>query len=384
MVETASTSPGQVLAVLRAEGPLTREQLRQRVGLSRVTMVERIDALRRLGLLRQVGHRQSSGGRRAELLAVDDTGHTALVADLGQSHATLAVVDLRGTVFAREDRRLRVGHEPGKVVPMLVEVGRELLAEAGRAGSLRAVALAVPGRIDHERGRCLAPPTMPGWSEVPLRDRLADAFGVPVLLENDANAGALGDYYALGRPDATLVGVRVGIGIGAGLVIAGRVHRGQSNAAGEIGHMRVEGSDRPCSCGRRGCVAAEASGQALSRLLRPVGVRSVDEVVSRVADGQPRAVRAVTEAGRLLGTVLTAVVTVVNPRYMRFGGAIGVLEPFLAGVRTAVQAGASAGVLDGLDIGASRLGANGAFAGLSGMVADELLAPSAVDALCGL
>ncbi|NIJ10228.1 biotin operon repressor [Saccharomonospora amisosensis] len=178
MVETAATSPGQVLAVLRAEGPLTREQLRERVGLSRVTMVERIDALRRLGLLRQVGHRQSSGGRRAELLAVNDTGRTALVADLGQGHATLAVVDLRGTVFAREDRRLRAGHEPGKVIPMLLEASRRLLHEARRADTLCAVALAVPGRIDYERGRAVTPPTMPGWSEAPLRDRFADEFGV--------------------------------------------------------------------------------------------------------------------------------------------------------------------------------------------------------------
>ncbi|NIJ10229.1 putative NBD/HSP70 family sugar kinase [Saccharomonospora amisosensis] len=187
----------------------------------------------------------------------------------------------------------------------------------------------------------------------------------------------------MGRPDATLVGIKVGTGIGAGLVIAGRAHRGETGAAGEIGHMRVEGRDRRCSCGRRGCVAAEASGHALSRLLRPVGVRSVDDVVSRVAEGQRQAVRAVTEAGRLVGAVLTTVVTILNPRYVRFGGAIGVLEPFLAGVRATVEARASAGVLNGLDIGASQLGENGAFAGLACLVADELLAPPAVDALCG-
>lgn len=383
MFETSPTSPGHVLAVLRAEGPLTREELRERVGLSRATMVERIDVLRGLGLVRQAGHRRSSGGRRAELLAVNDSGRTALVADLGQSHATLAVVDLRGTVFAREDHRLPARHEPEQVVPALIDTGHRLLNKADRAGSLCAMALSVPGQLDHERGRTLAPPTMPGWSEAPLRDRFADAFGVPVLLENDANAAAFGDFRALGRPDATLVGVKVGTGIGAGVVLAGRLHRGETGAAGEIGHMRIEGSDRRCSCGNTGCVAASASGQALSERLRSTGVSSIADVVSRVAEGERQTVRAVTEAGKLLGTVLTAVVTIVNPRYLRLGGAIGVLRPFLTGVRTTVEAGASAGALRNLDIGASPLGKDGAFVGLAALVADEMLAPSAVDALCG-
>lgn len=385
MSETAPpgspTSPGHVLGVLRAAGPMTRQELQGRVGLSRVTMVERLDVLRRLGLVCQAGHRESSGGRRAELLAVDDAGRTALVADIGQSHATLAVADLRGTVLARDDHRLPVRHTPAEVLPELVTAGRALLERTGRAASLCAMALAVPGQIDHERGVTVAPPTMPDWNATPLRAPFADAFGVPVLLENDANALALGDHYAMGRPAGTLVGLKVGTGIGAGLVIAGRVHRGETGSAGEIGHMRIEGSDRRCGCGRRGCVAASASGQALVRQLRSEGISSVAEVVRRAGEGRGDAVRAVADAGRLVGTVLATLVTIVNPRYVRVGGAIGVLPPFLDRLRRTVEANAHASALRDLEIAASQLGEHGAFVGLAGLVADEMLAPATVDAM---
>ncbi|MEY7972712.1 ROK family protein [Saccharomonospora xinjiangensis] len=383
MLDTTPTSAGHVLAVLRAEGSLTRQELQERVGVSRVTMVERVDALRRADLVRCAGHRESSGGRRAELLAVNDTGLTALVADIGQSHATLAVTDLRGNVFARHDVRLSTRHSPDETLPMLVEEGRSLLTGSGRASTLRAVGLSVPGQIDHEAGITTAPATMREWAGVRLRDPFVAAFDVPVLLENDANALALADYYAMGRPEATVVGVKVGTGIGAGVVIGGRAHRGETGAAGEIGHMRVEGSDRRCSCGRRGCVAAEASGQALVRSLRPSGARTVDDVVRWVSEGRSEAIEAVYSAGKLVGTVLATVVTIVNPRYVRLGGEVGVLPPFVEALRATVEAGAHASALRKLDIAASQLGDRGACVGLSGLVADEMLSPTAVDALCG-
>lgn len=369
--------------MLRADGPLTRQELQERVGVSRATMVERLDALRRAGLLCRAGHRESSGGRRAELLAVNDTGHAALVADLGQSHATLAVVDLRGTVFARTELRLSSSDCPKKTLSTLVETGSSLLEASGKREELCAVGLSVPGQVDHAEGVTVAPWSMRQWSGVRLRGPFADAFGVPVLLENDANALALADYYAMGRPDATMVGVKVGTGIGAGVVIAGRPHRGETGSAGEIGHMRIEGSDKRCACGRRGCVAAEASGQALVRALRPHGARSVSDVVRWAKEGRAEAVDAVSAAGRLVGTVLATVVTIVNPRYVRLGGAVGVLTPFVEALRMTVESNAHTSALRKLDIAATSLGDQGMLVGLSGLVADEMLSPARVDALSG-
>lgn len=220
---------------------------------------------------------------------------------------------------------------------------------------------------------------MSAWLGVRLRDGFSP-LGVPVFLENDANALAFGAHCDLGRPDATLVGVKVGTGIGAGLVISGRVHRGETASAGEIGHIRIEGNEQRCDCGRRGCVSAIASGKALMRRLRREGVRSAEDVVRRVRGGNAQAVRAATEAGELLGTVLATVVTIVNPCYVRIGGAIGVLPPFLDGLRAAVLAKAHASALDSISVEACTIGANTTLAGVAGLVADEVLAPATVDA----
>ncbi|HVV08661.1 ROK family protein [Amycolatopsis sp.] len=375
------TSPGHVLAVLRNEGPLTRQELQDRIGLSRVTMVERLDLLHRLGLLRQTGHRASSGGRPAEILEANEAGRTALVADVGQRHATVAVVDLRGDVFAQVHRPLPVGHTPRETLSGLLATGRELLAETGRADTLCAMGLSVPGQIDHELGVTVAPPTMAAWQGVRLREPFSDALSVPVLLENDANALAFGAYCDLARPHAALVGVKVGTGIGAGLVISGHTHRGETSSAGEIGHIRIEGNEQRCDCGRRGCVSAIASGQAVIRQLRPTGVRTAEDVVRRVRAGNLEAIRVTAAAGRLVGTVLATVVTIVNPRYLRVGGAIGVLPPFLGALREAVLANAHTSARDGVDVDACVLGSNTTLAGVAGLVADEMLSPDAVDAL---
>ncbi|OXM66498.1 MULTISPECIES: ROK family transcriptional regulator [Amycolatopsis] len=378
------TSAGHILAILRDEGPLTRQQLQDRTGLSRATLVERLDVLQRLKLLRQVGHRASSGGRPAEMLAADDVGRTALVGDIGQRHATIAAVDLRGTVFGQVRRPLPAGHRPAETLSFLLDAGRRLLAEAGRADSLCAFGLSVPGQIDHDTGTTIAPPSMSEWRGVRLRDPFTDALSVPVFLENDANALAFGAYCEMNRPRAALVGVKVGTGIGAGMVISGRVHRGETGCAGEVGHIRIEGSDLRCDCGRRGCVSAIASGQAVIRTLRPTGVRSAEDVLRRVRAGHPEAVRVTREAGRLVGTVLATVVTIVNPRYVRVGGAIGVLPPFLEGLREVVLAGAHTSSLDSLDIGPCTLGVDTTLTGVAGLVADEVLAPETVDAMAAL
>ncbi|NIH87967.1 ROK family transcriptional regulator [Amycolatopsis granulosa] len=375
------TSAGHILAILRSEGPLTRQQLQDRIGLSRATLVERLDVLQRLGLLRQEGHRASSGGRPAEVLAANDVGRTALVADIGQRHATIAVADLRGTVFGQTHRALPAGHRPEDTLSFLLSAGRELLAGSGRADSLCAVGLSVPGQIDYEAGTTIAPPSMPDWRGVRLRDPFADTLSVPVFLDNDANALAFGAYCEMNRPRAALVGVKVGTGIGAGMVISGRVHRGETGCAGEVGHIRIEGSELRCDCGRRGCVSAIASGQAVIRTLRPTGVRTSGDVLRRVREGEAEAVRVTREAGRLVGTVLATVVTIVNPRYVRVGGAIGVLPPFLDGLREVVLSHAHTSSLDSLDIGPCAVGVNTTLTGVAGIVADEMLAPETVDAM---
>lgn len=378
------SSAGHLLGVLREQGPLTRQELQAEFGLARVTLVERVAALDRLGLLRRAGHRESSGGRRAELLAVDEEGRTALVADIGASHASIAVADLRARILCARQIRLPARHRPQQTIPQVIEIGRELLAEAGRPADLCGMGVSVPGQIDHEQGITIAPPPLHAWNDLPLREDFRAAFGVPVLLENDANALTFGEYLALRDRDvrdrtATVLGVKVGTAIGAGVVVGGSVYQGMTGSAGEIGHIKIEGRDEPCTCGRRGCVAAIASGRALLQQLRPAGARSLEDVRRQIVDRDPHAVDAAAEAGRLVGTVLATVVSILNPRHVRVGGLIGALPPFVAAVRQTIHEQAHPVALHGLDIGPATHPGCSALVGLAGLVADSVFSPSTVD-----
>lgn len=377
----AAATPGGVFAVLRQAGPLTREQLRERLGLSRATVVERLETLQRLRLVRTVGRRASSGGRRAELLAADEASRVAVVGDIGAGHATVAVSDLRGELLATRSRRLPIGHHPREVLRWLLDTARDQLADTGRLGDLAAAGLSVPGQVDQVAGVSTVPPTMPAWRDWPLRDLLTDGLGVAVQLDNDANALAYGESLAAGAKDSTLLGVSVGVGIGAGVVIGGRPHRGATGCAGEIGHIKIEGRQERCDCGRRGCVAALASGRALVRELRGDGARVLADVVRKIDAADPRATELATTAGRRLGTVLATVVTILNPNLVRVGGDLGGLQPFLAGLGETLTSQAHEVAARGLDVGPAVLGARAPLIGMAGLAAEAVFAPAAVDRL---
>ena len=377
-----AASPGNVVAVLRDAGPLTRQQLQERLGVSRATLVERLDTLQRLRMVRTAGHHASSGGRRAALLEADRTSRVAVVAWLGASHMSVGVVDLAGKVLVDHTERLPLGHTPSDVQPWLVDTARKQLATTGRTGDLAAVGMAVPGQIDQTTGVSIVPATMTAWRDQPLRDALADGLGVEeVLLENDANALAYGEYLAAGRRQSTVLGVAVGTGIGAGVVVGGQPHQGATGCAGEIGHIRIEGHDERCSCGRRGCVAALASGKALIRQLRGDGVRSLPDVIRRVESGAPNAVALATDAGRLVGTVLATVVTILNPHMVRVGGEIGALAPFRAGLAETLRQQAHEVAAQGLDVGPAVLGERAPLVGMAGLAAEAVFDPAAIDRL---
>lgn len=350
------------------------------MGLSRATMVERIELLQRHRLVRVTDRRASGGGRPADVLAVDDESRVALVADLGISHLTVGVATLRGSLLQVRRERLNSGHRPDQVMPRMLGIGQELLATTGRRDDLAAFGFSLPGQIDQVTGTTVAPPTIPAWDGHPLRQQIEDAFEVPVLIDNDANALAFGEYLAAGLTDTTLLGVKVGTAIGAGVVIGDRPHRGATGCAGEIGHMRIEGRDDPCSCGRCGCVAAIASGRALQHKLRS---DALDEVVHQIQHGDAMAVRLARDAGQILGTVLATAITFINPSVVRVGGEVGVLPPFVDGLRETVSDHAHAVALRELDVAPANLGDQAALVGMVGLAAESFFVPSTVDSLVG-
>jgi len=235
-----------------------------------------------------------------------------------------------------------------------------------------------PGLAEPERGTIEAPAVLRQWDGVALPDRFTHRFGAPTLLVNDAHALAYGEHLADDRR-RSLVVVKAATGIGAGLVIDGRLHRGDSMGAGQIGHMRLPGARTRCVCGEIGCLATVASGRALLRALPRA--TTLDDVRAAVEAGDATAVRAVRRAGDAVGVILSGIVTAVDPGAVLFGGILGRLDVFVDAARRQIEAHAYARTARHVHVGTTVLGEESAVAGLAGLVVDSRLSAAAVDAL---
>jgi len=331
------------LARLVASGAaVSKADLVQAAGLARTTVSSGVDELLDRGVLRVVGTRPTPGrGRPADRLALSPRGGHVLVADLGAHGAHLAVVDLSQTLRAHVHVDIDVAEGPDAVLAAVESQLRALQARASGGAPARAVVIGVPGPVDGQHGVPVRPPIMPGWHAYPVATRLRRSFGCPVLLENDVNLRALGEARALPADQVPLLFVKVGTGIGGGLITsAGELHHGVDGAAGDIGHIRVRGgSDVRCVCGNVGCIEALASAGAIARRLGVEGgaEASVAEVRALVARGDPTVLRLVREAAELIGEVVATLVHFYNPARVTIGGSVAAAsDDLLAGIRSVV------------------------------------------------
>jgi predicted NBD/HSP70 family sugar kinase len=325
-------STGAVLDLLRHDGPLTRAELLDRTGMARSTLVEKVEVLRRHGLVRDAEVRRGTGGRPATALAFDGSGGTLLLIDLGATHATFAVSDLHPRLHGVHRQHLDTMAGPDAVLPSVITAARSVLPSTD-AAPLFGVAVGFPGPVAPDRATLGEQTMMRGWDGVDLASALRTAFGVPVLVENDANAMAYGEHVARlrageSRAESLLV-VKVSTGIGAGLIVNGALHRGASGGAGELGHVRLPGTSALCTCGLRGCLGAVAGGRALLRRLR---ARRLADVARYAEAGDAAVLAAVRDAGAHVGAVLAGVVTMVDPHAVLLGGELGRLPAFVAAV----------------------------------------------------
>jgi glucokinase len=209
--------------------------------------------------------------------------------DIGATKVALAIGDEKGRVVARARRATEPTGRPERDVARIAEDAQRLLAKAGVTPSeIAGAGVSAPGPMDPERGSLIHPPNLPGWDDVPVRGLLADALGIPVHLENDANAAALAEWrFGAGRGFDHLVYLTASTGIGAGMVLGGRLYRGQGWNAGEIGHVPVEWEGVACVCGLRGCLEAYVGGAAWTRRLREIAPEA--SRVAQLAGGREHA-----------------------------------------------------------------------------------------------
>ncbi len=376
---------GAILQLVRSGQATTRADLAAMTGLARSTVAQRVDALLARDLLVSRGDSQSTGGRPATMLAFNHRAGVVLSGDLGATHSRVAVTDLGGAVLAQTRHEIAIAEGPEVVLAWLEAAFDALLDEIGRGpDAVRGVGVGLPGPVEFATGRPVNPPIMPGWDRYPVGERLAARYGVPALVDNDVNIMAVGEHWSTWRDEAFLLFVKMGTGIGSGIVAGGHVHRGADGAAGDIGHIHVpDHDDIVCRCGNRGCLEAFAGGGAMAARLREAGLdthTSLD-VVDRVRAGDPVATQLIREAGRTVGGVLATCVNMLNPAVIVIGGDLARAdEPLLAGVREVVYRRSLPLATGRLRIVTSRLDDEAGVVGAAVMVIESVLAPDAVDA----
>jgi predicted NBD/HSP70 family sugar kinase len=380
-VKDVRTHVGQVLALFREHRELSRTDVIDMSGLSRSTVNQRLAALESGGLISSIGGGESTGGRPSSRFALNRSRAVVLTADIGATGLVAAACDLAGLPLRHSTVQIDVWDGPARVLGAVGDAFARLRGDDEVWG----IGIGVPGPVEFAAGRVINPPIMTGWDRFDIVGWFSD-FGVPVVVENDANSRAVAEARPA-RHD-NLISMKVGTGIGSGLVFNGQIIRGNEGAAGDIGHTRAaiadEASPLPCRCGNAGCVEAYAGGWALIRDLAAAGVEvgHVAEVVTLVQQGNLEAVRLVRQAGRVLGDAVADLVSILNPRSIVLSGQLAECgEVLLSGVRERVYQRSQPLATRNLTITVSELGELAGVTGLALITADQLFATDRIGEL---
>lgn len=387
-------APHDVLAVLRRVrqlGSTTRADLGRSLGVGRGVVNQRLGVLQDLGLVEEGESRSSSRGRAPREMRFRAVAGYVLVADLDATTLAAGVSDLAGRLVATGDAEADIAEGPEPVLDRLVELWELLCRDAGISlDQVWGIGIGVPGPVEFATGRPIAPPLMPGWDGFGVREYLGRRLDVPVWVDNDVNLEALGEArVGLGAGVGDMVFVKMGIGIGAGVITASRLHRGRQGAAGDIGHVAVVDDEHElCRCGNTGCLEIVAGGAALLReareravsepselgpLLATGHVLDIEDITSAAAQGDPLALDLLVHSGRLVGHTLATLVNFFNPALLVIGGRlVQGSDLVLSTIRETVYGRSLPLATRSLVIGRSTLGPTGGLVGAAAMTVDEL------------
>jgi len=371
MTAGSAPSAGTILELIRQTGGLSRAELLERSGMARSTLYARLEELAALGVIYEAEPLEAGRGRPSRRIRFDDRGRVVLAVAIGQAIARVSVTDVSGRELRSRTRPVELSRPAAEVLDPLLDIGAVLLAPGD---VLAGVGVAVPAPVDVRTGLIRAATTIADWPADAALTAAGRRFGVPVVVENDGRAEALGEC----APGETMVYAKVATGISCGIVVDGQVVGGARGVAGDIGHILVDPAGPRCRCGRRGCLAAFSSGAGLVERL---GLGSLDELVAAVGDGEPTALAELRAAAGHLGRALAAIVATVNPGRLLLGGAVGRLRPMVDEVRARVQGDVVERVADGLRVEAGAWGEAAAARGLADLVVRRAYSPEAIDGL---
>jgi predicted NBD/HSP70 family sugar kinase len=338
---SSAKASGTILSLVGSGRARSRSALTELSGFSRATVYQKLAGLIDAGLIRETEETLPSGGRPTRTLDLNRDFAVVLCADIGEQHIRVALTDLQPHILAEKSETFDILRGPAVVLEWIEQQFEALLKAAGKTTrNVLGIGIGLPAPVDYANGRVVGPSVMVGWDNFEIRQHLEDRFGVPVYAENDVNLLTLADH-RLRRPTVSeMVFVKVGTGIGSGIITEGRLYRGAQGAAGDIGHIQFAREPAPlCRCGKVGCVEARAAGWAIARELRKDGIEAYTarDVTRLVGLGEPLAIHLVRESGRILGEVMTSLVSILNPEMIVIGGTLAIVDDhLLSGMRELV------------------------------------------------
>lgn len=374
----------KALAMLRQHGDLSRTEIADATGYSRATITTVINELIEIGIVEEIGDGISNGGRRPRVLSFRaDFGYLVGI-DMGATSLDLVLADFKGSILTHDAIEIDVREGAVSILTIIRDSVLARLAERSIAPEcVYAFGIGVPGPVDFNAGMLIAPPIMPGWDGYPIRAFIRETFPNAVaIIDNDVNVMALGELRAgAGRTHKNFLFVKVGTGIGAGIICNSVIHRGADGCAGDIGHICADKNGPACHCGNVGCLEAIAAGPPIAaRALEAVrqnrspilakyvqttgGKLTAIDVGRAAAEGDPIANEIIHDSGRIIGEVLASLVNFFNPSLILIGGGVsGIGHQFLAAIRRGILHRSLPLATRHLRIDISPMGANAGVAG---------------------
>ncbi|GIG88417.1 ROK family transcriptional regulator [Plantactinospora endophytica] len=367
----SATLRDQTLNLLATGEATSRADLVEALRVAPSTVTGVVRRLLEEGAISEEGVGRSTGGRRPRILRLREPEGVFAVAELGARHARVGLCTPDGRLLAAEEVGIDIAAGPAEVFEVVGTAFTRIRTATAPGQALLGIGAAMPGPVEFPRGRLIGPARMPGWSGVDAQAELGARFDVPVVVDNDAKAAAIGEYVTRGRDGGDMIYVKAGTGIGGCLVSGGQIYRGGRGLSGDVTHVRVADSgERQCSCGSRGCLETVASGAALAAQLTEQGqpIATTRDVIGAVVDAEPAAVTLVRRAGGLLGVALSGLVNFLNPDAVVIGGALSSLDVYVAAARGMLYERCLPSMTQSLSIEASAAGPDAALVGLGHLV----------------
>lgn len=369
-----SRSDQAVVRCFRDQAELTRSNIQEITGLSRVTVSQRVQKLLAEKILIETDSVASSGGRKATVLSINPNGGFIGIVDFAATTFSIALSNLRGEVIQNTTSRIDISDGPKKTLPEAIKAITELYTSVPKSKRL-GIVVGVPGPVDHSHGRVVSPPIMQGWDGIDFIETFQTALSTPVYLENDANLIAFAEWKLI-YPDARdLLVVKLGTGIGSGLIINKQLHHGAAGAAGDLGHIQLDAlKGSLCRCGHTDCVESFSGGWALVEKINQMGykVKNTTDIAELSRKGDATIIRLLTEASGYIGHAIADAVNLLNPsKVIIEGRLVNATDLVLATIKEVVYQRAGALATKNLDIVQAKLGTDCAVLGAAQLGVDK-------------